>query len=604
MPNGFGSSPEPTRGPVPPTGAPDPQIRAAIRGFFVGPGLASPVGVRKLSVYAWLGEGPCALLSALCLAGCVAEIEGPAPVPSAGEDRVVGGDPGQTPGDDDGGAPGLGEERPDGAPGRDCSGATVPADSARRLNVRELDLVAADVLGLDDRPFSPLGTDYGERVGAFLGTTERFVQDYFDVTESVAQRFVAAEASGEGCGDGACAVQSLVPALERLHRHPLDSALQARLTTLADAAFDDGASAEEAASLVLWSALNSPEFLLVGTSPDASGQLTGFELAERLALALWSSVPDAELLAAAADGSLDTEAGLEAQARRMLADPDKGARFLDGFVDAHFDLVSDTAIPPGLEPLDDGSALASDMRREADLLFTRVFEENRPIRSLISGDETFVNRRLARHYGLPEPEGAGFQPVSTEGSPRQGGLLTMGAVLAQEGDLIHRGVNVLQTFMCQPLVAPDPELLAAALDDIPGDATTRERVAYRTSDDKCSGCHALIDPIGAAYEVFDGAGRFRDAYPDGSSVLYEQPFLDGTIAGADDVSTALVEGRFSACFASQVLGWLSFRRLSLGPTGAYCATRAVLDAAGPEAGIQDLIVAAVLSDAFKTRVVD
>ncbi len=179
----------------------------------------------------------------------------------------------------------------------------------------------------------------------------------------------------------------------------------------------------------------------------------------------------------------------------------------------------------------------------------------------------------------------------------------MGGTLAQEGDLIHRGLNVLQTYLCQPLVAPDPETIAAASEDLPEDATTREEVAYRGENDACAGCHNLIDPLGAAFEVFDEAGQRRDAYPNGDPVAYDSVYRDQPISGPADVSTVVRGGNLVPCVASQVLGAVSSRRLALSREGDRCAVASLLADLGPAPGLRSVVVQAFLTETFRTRVV-
>ncbi|MEM7678995.1 MAG: DUF1592 domain-containing protein, partial [Myxococcota bacterium] len=490
-----------------------------------------------------------------------------------------------------------------------CASVTLPVDKPRRLNIDELNTIARDVLQLTDRPFSVIGNDYGERVGSFLGTSERFLTEYFDVAEAIAAQYVEQQNLTDRCDapTAACAAQVLRPIAEQLLGHPITDGDADALGAFVGSASDLELSFADGLAAGLTSILVSPDFLIVGTEAEAQAgvyALSGYAKAERLALALWNSVPDEPLLAAATDGSLDTADGLETQVRRMLADTQKGGRFLDSFVETHFDLPSGNAVPLGLEPLGaEGGRLANDMRTEAQMLIQSAFEQNMPLERLVSGNTTFMNERLAAYYGIDGVSGDDFVEVSTEGTPRVGGLLTSGAVLAQEGDLIHRGVNVLQSYLCQTFVAPDPEIIEQALAELPADATVREEVTFRTRDG-CRGCHASIDPLGAAFEIFDDAGQMRDQYPNGDSVVYASEFNGQTIRGPADVTQMVVDGAFRKCLTSQVLGWVSFRRLSINTRKDRCATESLLTSVGDQAKFKDIVVKAFLSDTFTHRVVD
>ena len=548
------------------------------------------------------------LLSAFVLAassvGCTGVIRDP--TPEAGDDdgqTPSEGAPDEPPGS---GSPPDGDSPPTASA---CATATLPVDQPRRLNIGELNAIVADVLGDGAAPFSSIGNDYGERVGTFLGTTERFLAEYFDVAESVAERYVADQNLAAQCGDGsaACAGEVLKPIAERLLRRPLSADQVAALGAFIPSATGLGLTVADGLTAGLASVLMSPDFFVVGTDAEAAPgdyPLDGYARAERLALAIWSSVPDDALLAAAADGSLMTAAGMEAQVRRMLADPDKGRRFLRGFVESHFDLPSASAVPLGLEALgSDAELLAGDLRREAELIIEHAFEQNLSLERLVQGTTTFLNQRLAEHYGIPGVTGETFVEVSTEGTPRVGGLLTSGAILAQEGDLIHRGVNVLQSYLCQTFAPPDPEVVEAALAELPDNATVREQVQFRTRDG-CAGCHASIDPLGAAFEIFDEAGRLRGAYPNGDSVQYSSVYAGQPINGPADVTKMVVQGAFRTCLTNHMLGWVSFRRMSIYRNDDRCAIDSVLADAGSEAGFRDVVVNSFLSETFTHRVVE
>ena len=569
-----------------------------------------------------------------------------------------------------------GEEPPDSAnPGdrgeQDAACLTsegLPVDHPRRLNVTELNTIAADVLNLDDDPFSVAGNDYHERVGVFLSMSERFLSGYLEAAESVAQRYVAAsniaapcisspppppppadecdttaqcrqlhgpsatdcvnsQSDNSYCQCGAercatadpppppspgnetveCAQTVLRPVIERLLRRPPTDDQMTKYASFVDTAQSLGLAFADGLEAALAAFLMSPEFLIIGTDAPASAgaqALDGYARAERLALSLWDSVPDEALLEAARSGTLDTDTGLRAQVTRMLSDPEKGRRFLDGFIESHYDLPSASAVPLGLEALGpQGELLAADMRREVELILESALQNNTSIDLLVQSNTTFVNARLAEFYGISGVEGAEFTEVSTLGTPRVGGLLTTGAVLAQEGDLIHRGVNVLQGYLCQYLAPPDPGLIEEALTRLPQDATIREQVEFR-KDNGCAGCHRFIDPLGAAFEAFDAAGQIRSQYPDGGSVVFNSIYLDTPVSSAADVTKIVLEGEFRRCLTSRILGWVSFRRLLVTQPTARCASDELLSRIGSEAGLRDLVVEAYLSDTFKNRVID
>lgn len=540
-------------------------------------------------------------------AGCSGELlrpqtdpAGPSAVPRPGPDGREARDAPDIPED--------GRPEPGTPPAADaCRQAEIPADRPRRLNITELNTIASDVMDIHNDPFNVLGTDYMERVGTQLGTSERFVADYVDVTVELARQFVDENPAWRDCGGATCARTLLENLSEILLRHPVDSSTVDRWIELVDEAVALGLEPADGLASAVASIWISPDFLLIGTDVAATPgelRLSDFEIAERLALAIWNSVPDATLLRAAADGALRTRDGVASRVERMLADPDRGTRWIETFIDSHFDLPSGAAVPLGLEGERNASRLADDMRTEAVLLIRHVFEQDLPVSTLVRSETSFLNERLARHYGVEGVEGNEFRQVSLAGTERTGGLLTTGAVLAQEVDLIHRGVNALQTYSCQPLLAPDPEVIEAASDDIPGDASVREHVEYRMESDACKSCHLLIDPLGAAFETFDAAGRFRSEYPDGEPIDYRIEALGQWIEGPSDVGDVLVEGDLAACLTAQVLGFSSFRRLMLHRRNDRCAAQSMLAELGPDPGLRSLMVHAFTTDTFSHRVVE
>ena len=265
--------------------------------------------------------------------------------------------------------------------------------------------------------------------------------------------------------------------------------------------------------------LCSPDFLLVTADRGPDGRLTPHALAERLALFLWNSVPDAELRAAADDGSLADPDVLAAHADRLLDDPRAG-RFADHFLDhwldlADFDLTApDENLYPEWKPLLDRS-----VREEPRAFFRAMLADDLPARSAVDSDFLTLNRPLADLYGVPGVEGFDFRrvpvPESGEGAVR-GGLLTTAAVLKVTANgtstsPVVRGAFVLDRLLGTP-PPPPPPAVPAVEPDISGATTVREQLAAHRADPACAGCHAKIDPPGFALESFDVMGRFRDRY--------------------------------------------------------------------------------------------
>ncbi|HYT69099.1 MAG TPA: DUF1592 domain-containing protein [Vicinamibacterales bacterium] len=292
--------------------------------------------------------------------------------------------------------------------------------------------------------------------------------------------------------------------------------------------------------------LASPHFIfrLEEAPPTVRGgqsyALNGVDLASRLSFFIWGSGPDEELMAAGSRGALATAAGLEQQARRMLADP-RASALSTRFASQWLRLQDLDKIHPDarLYPQFDAT-LAGSMRRETELLFESIVREDRDVLDLLSADYTFVNDRLGRHYGIPNVAGPAFRRVAIADVNRrglfgQGSILTMTSV-ADRTSPVLRGKWVLEVLMGMPPPPPPP--------NVPGFEETknshgsrllsvRERMEEHRANPQCQSCHRVIDPIGLALENFDVVGmwRIRDGSTpiDPSGTLYDGTTLAGPL---------------------------------------------------------------------------
>jgi hypothetical protein len=267
--------------------------------------------------------------------------------------------------------------------------------------------------------------------------------------------------------------------------------------------------------------LVSPEFLyrIEGPPPakTAAGayQVADYDLASRLSFFLWSSIPDDELLDAAGRGTLRSPAGLEAQVRRMLADP--RAETLPKNFGEQWLLVRNlqTSRPGEIYSLAFDETLRQSMQRETELLLDSVVRENRGVLELLTADYTFLNERLAQHYRIPNILGSHFRRVSLPADSPRRGLLGHGSILTVTSPAIRtspviRGKWILNNILGAP--PPDPPPNVPALSDRRTQAkvqTMRERMAQHRSNPACTTCHSMIDPAGFALENFDAIGRWR-----------------------------------------------------------------------------------------------
>jgi hypothetical protein len=294
--------------------------------------------------------------------------------------------------------------------------------------------------------------------------------------------------------------------------------------------------------------LASPDFLYraIAPPPDEHGEtfaLDDFELASRLAFFLWSQGPDDELLELAAAGKLGDTDVVEAQVERMLADP-RARSLVTGFALRWLNVDEIDAVDPDDRLFPDFTdALRDDFATEIDLFVSSVLLEGRDVHDLLTADWTFVNERLARHYGIGGVHGPQFRRVTVDDEARRG-LLGKGAVLLRTsyGDRtspVLRGAWVLDKIMGTPPTPPPPGV-ETNLDTPEGEKpkTVRERLERHRNDPNCKACHGVIDPFGLALENFSVTGQWRDV-----DRVAEEPIDATTELSSGQVVTGPVELR-------------------------------------------------------------
>jgi cytochrome c5 len=301
---------------------------------------------------------------------------------------------------------------------------------------------------------------------------------------------------------------------------------------------------ESGIRIALQAMLASPHFIFrfeetpAGARPGQTYAIGAHDLASRLSFFLWGSGPDDELLAAAGRGVLATPAGLEQQARRMLADP-RAAALSTRFAAQWLRLQDLDKIHPDarLYPQFDAN-LAGAMRRETELLFESIVREDRDVLDLLSADYTFVNERLARHYGITNVNGPAFRRVALADPNRRGvfghgSVLTMTSV-ADRTSPVLRGKWVLEVLFGMPPPPPPNDVPAfEETKEAHGSRllSVRERMEEHRANPSCQSCHRVIDPLGLALENFDVVGmwRIRDGGTpiDASGTLYDGSTLSG-----------------------------------------------------------------------------
>jgi mono/diheme cytochrome c family protein len=355
-----------------------------------------------------------------------------------------------------------------------------------------------------------------------------------DVPE--AHRRLVAHHPRDGKSAVECLKENLRPFVPRAFRRPVTDEELQRFVNLGQLALERGESFEFAMQTALTAVLVSPQFLFrIETDknpldPNDPHPLNEYELATRLSYFLWSSMPDDELFQHAAKGDLHTDAVLEAQVRRMLKDP-KSAALVESFGDQWLNLrILDDVRPDPEKFKDFDAALKDDMKRETRAFIAHVMREDRSVLDFLDGPYTFVNARLAKHYGLPNVEGDQFQQVSLEGTPRAG-LITQASILTltsapQRTSPVKRGKWMLEVILDQPPPPPPPNVpeLAETAKASP-DATLRQQLEIHRANPVCASCHETMDALGFGMENFDAVGRFRDS--DGGKPLDTTGILPG-----------------------------------------------------------------------------
>lgn len=321
--------------------------------------------------------------------------------------------------------------------------------------------------------------------------------------------------------DESCAKDILTTLTRRAYRRPVTDKDLARPMEFfrqarADGGFDAGIEMALSAVLV------SPEFLFRierdpegVAAPQTAYRLSDVELASRLSFFLWSSIPDDELLNAAIEGKLHEPAVLERQVRRMLADQ-RSATLVTNFASQWLYLRNLDGILPDMRAFPDfDDNLRQSFRRETELFFESILREDRSVLDLLRADYTFLNERLAKHYGIPNIYGSRFRRVNLESDVMRGGLLRHGSVLtvtsyATRTSPVIRGKWVLENILGVPPPPPPPNVPALEATQIAANLSVRDRLAQHRENPVCYACHQLTDPVGFSLENYDAVGRWRE----------------------------------------------------------------------------------------------
>jgi len=560
----------------------------------------------------------------LALFACTGTVDGPADLPG-GSAGTGGGTGVVAPSGGKGGSEPPGPGNPPGAGGTENACATPNPGTAplRRLSNAEYENTLTDLFDADPalsavladavRAMPAEAESLGFRNNAELLTVQSLVaQKYMDAAERIAA--AAATTSGllpcepEAGEELECGKAFIADFGRRAYRRPLTDAERARYEALFDEilAADGFTAAVEA---FLYTVLLSPNFLYRVESGEASpgdtvARPTPYEMASRLSYAFWQSAPDAELLAAAEAGELATPAGIEARARAMLADP-RSARLFRYFeewldLDRLEGLSRDPKVFPDL-PDDLATWQKQETRAFVNALLGR---SDGSFTELLTAPYTYVNRGLARHYGLDEPSGNGFVRVE---APERSGVLTQAMLIAHDKpsrtSIVQRGLKIRTDFLCQNVPAP-PNDVALDLEGLGEGLSQRERLELHRSEDACATCHERLDPIGIVFESFDAVGRYRTVDENGDPIVTSGELshtldADGPVANVRELGARLAaSAEARACYVKQTFRFFFGREVE----AADACSIAVLEEAFAESqSLSELLVALTRTDAFLYR---
>jgi hypothetical protein len=297
--------------------------------------------------------------------------------------------------------------------------------------------------------------------------------------------------------------------------------------------------------------LVSPEFLFrierdpAGATPNSNYQLTDLDLASRLSFFLWSSIPDEELLSLAEKNKLHNSEVMDAQVRRMMADP-KAAALVENFAGQWLFLRNLRLVSPDPNTFPDfDDNLRTAFEKETSLFFESMLREDRSALDLLKADYTYLNERLARHYGVTGVYGSNFRRVPVTNEMRQG-LLGQGSILtvtsrSARTSPVLRGKWVLENLLGTPPPPPPPGVPPLEeKGEKAANRSMRERMTDHQTNPVCSNCHSRMDPIGFALDTFNAIGQWRTE-DNGAKIDTAVTLLDGTkFTGADGLKKVLL----------------------------------------------------------------
>lgn len=417
---------------------------------------------------------------------------------------------------------------------------------------------------------------------------------------------------GQGRSVRDAATATLTPLIKRAFRGPVSDPEVSRFVDIVEMATNEGELFEQGIQFAVQAVLVSPRFLFrIETDgrpddPMAERPVTDYELASRLSYFLWSSMPDEELFHLAERGTLRDADVLKSQVTRMLNDS-KSRAFVDNFAGQWLNLAMLDEIVPDPDVFPDFDvALRDAMKQESLLLFETILREDRSLLEFLDADFTFMNDRLAKHYGRDGVKGEEFQKVSL-GNGRRAGILTHASILTltsnpERTSPVKRGKWIMENILGESPPPPPPgvpELEETATNN--PDFTLREQLKIHRADPGCASCHKTMDVLGFGFENFDATGRWRDK--DGDHAIDsagELPTGD-SFAGPTELVAVLKNRRadFARCLSEKMLTYALGRGLEYYDR---CATDAILQRLDTNNyRFSELVLGIVTSKPFQKR---
>jgi hypothetical protein len=368
----------------------------------------------------------------------------------------------------------------------------------------------------DDFPKTlPEKERYSDKKNKFFDLVE-VIGPYPSKTERPSRKrvLICDPASGPACVD-----KIVTELAHRAYRRPVTKAETAALSRIVAQAKSNGYTPDQSIQFAIQAVLVSPHFLFRiernprATDPNTITKVSDLELASRLSYFLWSSMPDAELLRAAEAGQLRTPAGLDAQVKRMLADSKSGA-LAENFAGQWLEIRNLETVKPDAKRFPEWSPeLRDDMRTETRLFFQNILKENRPVSDFIDAPYTFLNQRLAKHYGIRGVTGPEFRRVDLATDQRSG-ILTHASVLTVSSyptrtSPVLRGKYLLDNILGAPPPPPPADVPALDEEAVGITGSMRQQLEKHRENTMCASCHARMDVLGFGLENYDAVGKWR-----------------------------------------------------------------------------------------------